>query len=143
MKKIIFTIFTILLTLSPNKVQANQAGVCEDPQDMILAPRQNEDDYHWYDEEFNEIILLNDNLEPDENSERDYLLKNQSNLNELDKMYLNYLNALATGDREQTISTLLDIIGRLNNDIINQKSGDLLHLQRWYTFHLYKQVYKD
>ena len=143
MTKTILSILIILLTLSPNKAEANQAGGYEIPKDVKVAPRQTKDDYYWYDEEFDEIILLNDRLEPDENTERDYLLKNQSHLNELDNMYLDYLNSLATGDREQTIDTLLDIIGRLNNDIINQKNGDLLHLQRWYTFHLYNQVYRD
>ena len=143
MKKIIFTIFTILLTLSPNKAEASQAGVYEDAQGIILAPKQNKEDYYWYNEEFDEIILSNDRLEPDQNSDRDYLLKNRKNLNKYDSMELDFLNALAVGDREQIINTLLDIIGKLNNDIINQKNGDLLHLQRWYTFHLYKQVYKD
>ena len=143
MKKTIFTIFIILLTLSPNKAEANQAGVYEDAQGIILAPKQNKDDYYWYNEEFDDIILSNDRLEPDQNSDRDYLLKNRENLNKYDSMELDFLNALAVGDREQTINTLLDIIGKLNNDIIHQKSGDLLHLQRWYTFHLYKQVYKD
>ena len=143
MKKIICTIFVILLTLSPNKVEASQAGSYEESQDMRLAPRQTEDDYHWYDEEFDEIILLNDRLEPDQNSSRDFLLKNKKNLSKYDLMELDFLNALATGDREQTINTLLDIIGKLNNDIINQKNNDLVHLQRWYTFHLYRQVYKD
>ena len=143
MTKIILTIFTILLTLSPNKVEANQAGLYEESQDIILAPKQNKDDYYWYDEDFDEIILSNDHLEPDQNSDRDFLLKNKKNLNKYDLMELDFLNSLATGDRERTIRTLLDIIGRLNNDIINQKNSDSLHLQRWYTFHLYKQVYRD
>ena len=143
MKKIIVTIFIILLTVSPNKAEASQAGVYEDAQGIILAPKQNEEDYYWYNEEFDEIILSNDRLEPDQNSDRDFLLKNRENLNEYDSMELDFLNALATGDREQTINRLLDIIGRLNNDIINQKNNDLLHLQRWYTFHLYNQVYRD
>lgn len=143
MKKIICIIFIMLLTLSPNKAEANQAGLYEESQDMRLAPRQTEDDYHWYDEEFNQIILLNDRLEPDQNSSRDFLLKNRKNLNRYDLMELDFLNALATGDREQTISTLLDIIGRLNNDIINHQNSDLLRLQRWYTVHLHRQVYKD
>ena len=143
MKKTIFTIFIMLLTLSPNKAEANQAGVYEDAQGIILAPKQNKEDYYWYDEDLNEVILANDRLEPDQISDRDYLLKNRKNLNKYDCMELDFLNALAVGDREQIISTLLDIIGRLNDDIINRQSGDLLHLQRWYTFHLYKQVYKD
>ena len=143
MKKIIFTIFTILLTLSPHKVEANEAGLYEVSQGISIAPRQTKDDYYWYNEEFNEIILVNDRLEPDQNSDRDFLLKNMENLNKYDLMELDFLNALATGDREQTISTLLDIISNLNDDIINQKNSDLLHLQRWYTFHLYNQVYRD
>ena len=143
MIKIILSIFITLLTLSPNEVEANQAGVYENAQDIKVAPRQTKDDYYWYDEELKEIILLNDRLEPDQNSDRDFLLKNKKNLNKYDLMELDFLNVLATGDREQTIDTLLDIIGRLNNDIINQKNGDLLHLQRWYTFHLYRQVYED
>lgn len=143
MKKIICTIFIMLLTLSPNKVEANQAGLYEESQDVRLSPRQTKDDYYWYDEEVGEIILLNDRLEPDQNSERDFLLKNRKNLNEHDLMELNFLNSLAVGDREQTISTLLDIIGRLNDDIINQKNSDLLHLQRWYTIHLYNVIYED
>ena len=142
-KKIIFTTLILLLTLSPNKVEANQAGVYENVQDVKIAPRQTKDDYYWYDEEFDETILLNDRLEPDQNTSRDFLLKNRKNLNKYDLMELNFLNALATGDREQTVNTLLDIIGRLNNDIINQKNNDLLHLQRWYTFHLYNLVYRD
>ena len=139
----IIIILITILTLSPNKVEANEVGLCEESQDMRLAPKQTKDDYYWYDEDFDEIILSNDHLEPDQNSDRDFLLKNRKNLNRYDLMELDFLNALATGDREQTISTLLDIIGRLNNDIINQKNGDLLHLQRWYTFHLYNQVYRD
>lgn len=142
-KKIICIIFIMLLTLSPNKAEASQAGLYEESQGIRLAPRQTEDDYHWYDEEFDEIILLNDRLEPDQNSSRDFLLKNRKNLNKYDLMELDFLNALATGDREQTISTLLDIIGRLNNDIINHQNSDLLRLQRWYTVHLHRQVYKD
>ena len=143
MTKIILSIFITLLALSPNKVEANQAGVYENAQDIKVAPRQTKDDYYWYDEEFNEIILLNDRLEPDQNSSRDFLIKNRENLNRYDLMELDFLNSLATGDREQTINTLVDIIGRLNNDIINQKNNDLLHIQRWYTFHLYNQVHKD
>lgn len=143
MKKIIYTIFIILLALSPNKVEANQAGLYEESQDIRLAPRQTKDDYYRYDEELDEIILLNDRLEPDQNSERDFLLKNMKNLNEHDLMELNFLNSLAVGDRGQTINTLLDIIGRLNDDIINHQNSDLVHLQRWYTFHLYNQVCKD
>lgn len=143
MKKIIYTIFIMLLALSPNKVEANQAGLYEESQDIRLAPRQTKDDYYWYDEELDELILLNDRLEPDQNSERDFLLKNRKNLNEHDLMELNFLNSLAFGDREQTINTLLDIIGRLNDDIINQKNSDLLHLQRWYTIHLYTVIYED
>ena len=143
MIKIILSIFITILTLSPNKVEANQAGVYENAQDVNIAPRQTKDDYYWYNEEFNETILLNDRLEPDQNSSRDYLIKNRENLNRYDLMELDFLNALATGDREQTISTLIDIIGKLNNDIINQKNNDILHMQRWYTFHLYNQVYRD
>ena len=143
MIKIIRTIFPILLTLSPNKVEANQAGLYEGTQTIEAAPKQNKDDYHWYNEEFDEVILSNDHLEPDQNSDRDFLLKNRKNLNKYDLMELDFLNSLATGDREQTIYTLLDIIGKLNDDIINQKNGDLLHLQRWYIFHLYNQVYRD
>ena len=139
----IIIILITILTVSPNKAEANQPGVYEDAQGIILAPKQTKDDYYWYDEEFDDIILSNDRLEPDQNSDRDYLLKNKKNLNKYDAMELDFLNALAVGDRGQTISTLLDIIGKLNNDIINQKNGDLLHLQRWYTFHLYKQVYED
>ena len=139
----IIIILITILTFSPNKAEASQAGLYEDAQGIILAPKQNKDDFYWYDEDFNEIILSNDRLEPDQNSDRDYLLKNRKNLNKHDVMELDFLNALAVGDREQTINTLLDIIGKLNNDIINQKNGDLLHLQRWYTFHLYKQVYED
>lgn len=143
MKKIIYTIFIMLLALSPNKVEANQAGLYEESQGIRLAPRQTKDDYYWYDEELDEIILLNDRLEPDQNSERDFLLKNRKNLNEHDLMELDFLNSLAVGDREQTINMLLDIIGKLNNDIINQKNSDLVRLQRWYTIHLYDQVCKD
>ena len=139
----IIMILITILTLSPNKVEASQAGVYEEYQDIKLAPKQNKDDYYWYDEEFDEIILSNDRLEPDQNSDRDFLLKNRKNLNKYDSMELDFLNSLATGDREQTISTLLDIIGKLNDDIINQKNNDLLHLQRWYTIHLYRQVYED
>ena len=143
MIKMIIMILMTILTLSPNKVEANQAGLYEESQDIKVAPRQTKDDYYWYDEELKEIILLNDRLEPDQNSSRDFLLKNRKNLNRYDLMELDFLNALATGDREQTINTLLDIIGRLNNDIINQKNNDILHMQRWYTFHLYNQVYRD
>ena len=139
----IIIILITILTVSPNKAEANQPGVYEDAQGIILAPKQSKDDYYWYDEDFNEVILSNDRLEPDQNSDRDFLLKNRENLNKYDCMELDFLNALAVGDREQTISTLLDIISRLNNDIINQKNNDLLHLQRWYAFHLYKQVYED
>ena len=139
---IIIILITILI-VSPNKAEASQAGLYEDAQGISLAPKQNEEDYYWYDEDFNEVILSNDRLEPDQNSDRDFLLKNRENLNKYDCMELDFLNALAVGDREQTISTLLDIISRLNNDIINQKNNDLLHLQRWYAFHLYKQVYED
>ena len=143
MKKIILTTLLALLVLSPNKAEANQAGVYENAQGIEAAPKQNKDDYHWYDEDFNEIILVNDRLEPDQNSDRDFLLKNRKNLNKYDSMELDFLNSLATGDREQTISTILNIIGKLNDDIINQKNNELLHLQRWYTFHLCRQVYRD
>lgn len=152
MKKIIYTIFIMLLALSPNKVEAKEAdippriegtGAYKGTQTIEAAPKQTKDDYHWYDEELDEIILLNDRLEPDQNSDRDFLLKNRKNLSKYDFMELDFLNALATGDREQTIGTLLEIIGKLNNDIRSQKNNGLIHLQRWYTFHLYNQVYKD
>ena len=143
MKKMIIIILVTILTLSPNKGEANEVGLYKGTQAIEAAPKQNKDDYHWYDEERDEMILVNDRLEPDQNSDRDFLLKNKKNLNKYDLMELDFLNVLATGDREQTISTILDIIGRLNDDIINQKNGDLLHLQRWYTFHLYRQVYED
>ena len=139
----IIIILITILTFSPNKAEASQAGVYEDIQGIKLAPKQSKDDYYWYNEEFNEIILSNDRLEPDQNSDRDFLLKNRKNLNRYDLMELDFLNALAVGDREQTINTLIDIIGKLNNDIINQKNNDLLHLQRWYTVHLCRQVYED
>lgn len=125
MKKIIYTICVMLLTLTPNKVEANQTGLYEESQDIKIAPKQNEDDYYWYDKEVGELILLNDRLEPDQNSERDFLLKNRKNLNNYDLMELNFLNSLAVGDREQTINMLLEIIGRLNGDIINQKKQRL------------------
>ena len=143
MIKIILSIFITLLALSPNKVEANEVGAYENAQGIEAAPKQTKDDYHWYDEERDEMILLNDRLEPDQNSSRDFLLKNRENLNKYDLMELDFLNVLAAGDREQTISALIDIIGKLNDDIINQKNNDSLHLQRWYTFHLYNQVYRD
>ena len=152
MKKIIYTIFIMLLALSPNKVEAKGAdispriegtGAYKGTQTIEAAPKQTKDDYHWYDEARDEMLLVNDRLEPDQNSDRDFLLKNRKNLSKYDLMELDFLNALAAGDREQTVSTLLDIIGRLNGDIINHQNSDLLHLQRWYTFHLYNQVYKD
>ena len=139
----IIMILITILTLSPNKVEASQAGVYEEYQGIKLAPKQTKDDYYWYNEEFDDIILSNDRLEPDQNSDRDYLLKNKKNLNKYDAMELDFLNALATGDREYTIEVLLKIIKDLNNDIRSQKNNDLLHLQRWYTVHLCRQVYED
>lgn len=141
MKKIIYTIFTILLALSPNKVEANQAGLYEESQDIRLAPRQTKDDYYWYDEELDELILLNDRLEPDENSERDYLFKNQSSLNELDKMYLNYLNAKALDYTYHTLNLLMKNIIRLdtmmekvppNNKELDSQRDFYLNRLRWH-----------
>ena len=141
MKKIIFTIFIMLLTLSPNKAEANQPGVYEDAQGIILAPKQSKDDYYWYNEEFDEVILSNDNLEPDENSERDYLLKNRSNLNELDKMYLNYLNAKALDYTYYTLNLLMKNIIKLdgmmekvppNNKELDSQRDFYLNRLRWH-----------
>ena len=141
MKKIILSIFVILLTLSPNKAEANQAGLYEESQDIVLAPKQTKDDYYWYDEDFDEIILSNDRLEPDENTERDWLLKNQSSLGELDKMYLNYLNAKALDYTYYTLNLLMKNIIRLdemmekvppNNKELDSQRGFYLNRLRWH-----------
>lgn len=141
MKKIIYTVFIILLALSPNKVEANQADTYVSAQDIKIAPRQTKDDYHWYDEEVGELILLNDRLEPDENNERDYLLKNQSNLSELDKMYLNYLNAKALDYTYYTLNLLMKNIIRLdelmekvppNNKELDSQRDFYLNRLRWH-----------
>ena len=141
MKKIIYTIFIILLALSPNKAEANQAGLYEESQNIRLAPRQTKDDYYWYDEEVSELILLNDRLEPDENTTRDYLLKNQSSLTELDKMYLNYLNAKALDYTYHTLNLLMKNIIKLdemmekvppNNKELDSQRDFYLNRLRWH-----------
>ena len=141
MIKIILSIFITLLALSPNKAEANQAGVYENAQGIKIAPRQTKDDYYWYDEDFNEIILLNDRLEPDENTERDYLLKNQSHLNELDNMYLDYLNAKALDYTYYTLNLLMKNIIKLdemmekvpsNNKELDSQRDFYLNRLRWH-----------
>lgn len=104
MKKTILTILIAILALSPNKANASEK----------IASKVYQDDYYCYDADLQELILINDNLEPDENTERDYLLKNQANLHELDKMYLNYLNAKAINYTYYTLNILMKNIIRLN-----------------------------
>lgn len=128
MKKIICTIFITILTILPKTAQANGFdddftgdffhimvnGAYKDTTPLETAPKQNDNDYYWYDEDFDEIILVNDNLEDDQNSDRDYLLKSQSNLSELDKMYLDYLNAKALDYTYYTLNLLMKNIIKLD-----------------------------
>lgn len=122
MKKTIMTILLAILVLFPSKADASEelvqilaAGYYKNEQGQDLAPKVYEDDYYWYDEEFKEWILMNDNLEPDENSERDYMLKNKDNLSELDQMYLDYLNAKALDYTYEILHVLMKNIVRIDD----------------------------
>lgn len=127
-KKIICTIFITILTILPSTAEASGFdddftgdffhimvnGAYEDTAPLETAPNQNDNDYYCYDEDFDEIILVNNNLEDDQNSDRDYLLKNQANLSELDKMYLDYLNAKALDYTYYTLNLLMTNIIKLD-----------------------------
>lgn len=149
MKKIICTIFITILTILPKTAQANgfdddftgdffhimASGAYEDTKPLEIAQKQNNGDYYWYDEDFDETILVNDNLEDDQNSDRDFLLKNQSNLSELDKLYLDYLNAKALNYTYYTLNLLMKNIIKLDEMMKNVPPNNKeLDLQR--TFYL-------
>lgn len=159
MKKIICTIFITILTILPKSAQASGFddnftgdffhimvnGTYDDTSPLEIAPKQNDNDYYWYDDDFDEIILVNNNLEDDQNSDRDFLLKNQANLSKYDKMDLDFLNALADGKKQEIISVLITNVEKLSSEIKNQENNceNLINLQKYFARHLYAQIYGE